>query len=93
MQKTFPGITITENLLSQIRNHYWHLRNIRSFQQAKRRKLYRDIAKIKAVLIADGFNPEHLRLWCRQYTRCQPDAAKARLSRYLQKSEDFYKSS
>lgn len=86
MQSTFPGFTQRDRHLSLIRNLYWHLRALRPGQQAKRRKLYREVEKQKAVLIADGFDPEELRLWCRQYCRCHPDAAQARYEAYLQKT-------
>lgn len=84
MQKSFPGFTLSQSHLNAIRNFYWHLRTIRPWQGAKRRKLYRDIAKHKAVLIADGFDPEELRLWCRQWSSCYQVAAAHRYLTYLQ---------
>jgi len=73
-------------LLDTIRNHYWHLRAIRPWQQAKRRKLYRQIKKVKIILARDGFDPEELRLYCRQFTSCNP-AAITRYEQYLQKRD------
>lgn len=83
MQLTIPGLTQRERHLSEIRNLYWHLRAIRPHQQARRRQLYRLIEKQKAVLITDGLDPELLRLWCRQWSRCHPEAARARFEQYL----------
>lgn len=73
-----------EKHLAEIRNLYWHVRALRPWQGAKRRKLYRQIAKQKAVLIAGGFDPEELRLWCRRYSRCYQAAAGRRYEAYLQ---------
>lgn len=89
MQTTFPEITLRETHLGEIRNLYWHLRAIRPFQGARRRKLYRQIAKHKAALIADGFNPELLRLYCRQFSNCHTEAARARYEAFLQKNENI----
>jgi hypothetical protein len=90
MQLTFKGFTQSEKHLSSIRNLYWMLRAIRPGQGAKRRKLYRQIAKEKAVLIADGFDSEALRLWCRQFSRCHPEAATARFHHYLTENEIIF---
>ena len=87
MQNDLLGPAETNQLLAIIRNCYWHLRTIRPHQQAKRRQLYRTVAKIKAVLISDGLDREALRLWCRTLTSCHPEAARARLHAYLQKSD------
>lgn len=85
-QLNLRGVTQTEKHLSEIRNCYWHLRQIRPFQSAKRRKLYRVIQKHKAILISDGLDPELLRLWCRQFAACHPAAARERFDAYLQKN-------
>jgi len=90
MQKQFPGFTDTERHLAEIRNLYWQLRAIRPGQGAKRRKLYRLIAKQKAVLIADGLDSEQLRLWCRMHTRCHPEAAASRYAEYLVQKQTFF---
>ena len=87
MQNDLLGPEEQSHLLGHIRNLYWHIRAIRPHQQAKRRKLYRQIAKIKAVLTADGLDSEALRLWCRCYTNCYPEAAQARLRQYLRKCD------
>jgi hypothetical protein len=86
MQRPLPFITDSELMLSEIRNQYWHLRALRPWEQAKRRKLYRKITKIKAVLIADGLDKELLRLWCRQFTRSHAEASSVRFATYLQKN-------
>jgi len=85
-QTNLPGVTNQQHHLDVIRNFYWHLRTIRPGQQAKRRKLYRAIQKQKAVLIEDGFDPEELRLYCRQFASCNR-AAIARYEQYLQKRD------
>lgn len=85
-QMKLDGITQREKHLTEIRNCYWHLRYLRPYQGAKRRKLYRIIQKHKAVLISDGLDPELLRLWCRQFTACHPAAAQQRFDAYLQKN-------
>ena len=90
MQTKFPGFTDRERHLGEIRNLYWHLRAIRPGQGAKRRKLYRLIAKQKAVLIADGLDEEQLRLWCRMHTRCHPEAAAGRYAEYLAQNQTFF---
>ena len=71
-------------LVGNIRNLYWHVRALRSWQSAKRRRLYRQIAKHKAVLLDQGFNPELLRLYCRQLASFDR-AAVARFQSYLKK--------
>jgi len=86
MQRPLPFITDSELMLCEIRNQYWHLRALRPWEQAKRRKLYRKITKIKAVLIADGLDKELLRLWCRQWSRCHTEAAMMRFATYRQKN-------
>jgi len=86
LQQAFPGFTDREMHLALIRNYYWHLRNLRPGQNAKRRQLYRLIEKQKAVLIADGLDAELLRLWCRQFSTCYQEAARARYEAFLQKT-------
>lgn len=86
MQIDLPNITDQQKHFDAIRNLYWLLRNLRPWQTAKRRKLYRQIQKQKAVLISCGLDPELLRLWCRQWTACKPEAATARYHAYLQKT-------
>lgn len=83
MQKQLPGLTDRGLLLAQIRNHYWHIRHLRPFQGAKRRALYRAVAKIKAVLLSDGFDAELLRLYCRQFASLD-EAAQGRYVAYAQ---------
>lgn len=89
MQFRPQGLTRVDLHLSDIRNHYWHLRTIRPGQEAKRRPLYRRIAKIKAALVEDGFDPEELRLYCRQFTNCYRDAAQGRYDQYRQDRAAF----
>lgn len=89
MQMRFPGLSCVDLHLSEIRNYYWHLRTIRPGQEARRRKLYRRIAKIKAALIEDGFDAEELRLYCRQFTNCYRVSATARLRQYREDRAGF----
>jgi hypothetical protein len=90
-QIAFPGFVDAKRHLCEIRNLYWHLRAIRPGQEAKRRKLYRRIAKQKAALEASGLDKEALRLWCRQWSRCYQEAARYRLCQYLQKNDAISK--
>lgn len=48
-----------------LRNCYWHLRAVRPYDQAARRKWYRRIEKEREKLIAAGASREHVRLYCR----------------------------
>lgn len=90
-QLSFEGFTDRHRLLSDIRNLYCRLRFCRPWDVAKRRKLYRDIAKIKAVLLADGIDQEWLRLYCRQLASLDR-AAMARFEAYSEKfSADLQK--
>lgn len=68
------------------------LRLLRPFQQARRRALYRKIEKRKAVLVAEGFDTEWLRLYCRQYASMDRAAA-ARFEAYDKKITSIYKNS
>ena len=77
MQRDLFGLD-HDQLLNDIRNHYWRIRNARKHDQAVRRRYYRKIQKIKAALIDDGFDPELLRLYCRQFASLD----KAAISRY-----------
>jgi hypothetical protein len=71
-----------QNKLAQIRNIYWHIRQVRPFQTALRRKHYRDASKIKEHLISSGIDEEELRLWCRTFTKKFAKSAELRLQRY-----------
>jgi len=57
--------TKVERALGEIRNLYWHIRQLRPFQSALRRKLYREVVKRKCQLIEAGVDSERLRLFCR----------------------------
>lgn len=76
-----------EKHLSAIRNEYWQLRQLREFDQAGRRRLYRRIKEHKDALLADGFDAETLRLYCRQYASLDT-AAKARYQAHTNKDLD-----
>lgn len=49
----------------RVRNLYCRLRMVRLYNQAARRRYYRHIKKEVRRLVAEGANPEHLRLYCR----------------------------
>ena len=90
MQRSFPGFTKRQTHLGEIRNLYWRLRSLRPYQGALRRKLYRLVTKHKAVLIADGLDGEALRLWCRQWANCHPEAAADRFRAYCKKNSILF---
>jgi len=47
-----------------LRNLYWHLRSVRSFDGAGRRRFYRRIRVERERLVASGYSAEYLRLYC-----------------------------
>lgn len=91
IQTSFPGFCDYQSHLGAIRNYYWQIRAVRSYDGAKRRWLYRQVAKHKAVLIAAGVDAELLRLWCRQFSRCYPEASRERFEAYLQNNSTILK--
>jgi len=68
----------------EIRNWYWHVRQLRPDQGAKRRRLYRRIHAQKKRLLVAGVDREELRLWCRSHTKTCPEAAKMRFLTHQQ---------
>lgn len=48
-----------------LRNYYWHLRFLRPYDQAGRRRYYRKIEAEKKRLILSGVDGEAVRLYCR----------------------------
>lgn len=52
-----------------IRNLYWHLRAVRGYDLAARRRYYRLIAVEKKRLLEAGVDPEEIRLFCRSLSR------------------------
>lgn len=51
--------------LAHIRSLYWRLRAIRAYDQAARRKWYRRIKRERERVLAQGWDSEHLRIYCR----------------------------
>lgn len=52
-------------MFSKLHNLYYTLRFCRSYDKARQRRLYRQIAKEKARLVAAGVDAEQVRLLCR----------------------------
>ena len=61
-----------------IRNHYWHLRYVRGFHEARRRREYRIIEAEKKRLRSEGVDSEAIRLLCRHLVNLQNKRAEAR---------------
>lgn len=61
-----------------IRNHYWHLRYVRGFHEARRRQEYRRIAAEKKRLLTAGVDFEAIRLLCRHLVNLENKQAEAR---------------
>lgn len=61
-----------------IRNHYWHLRYVRGFHEARRRLEYRRIAVEKKRLHGEGVDDELVRLLCRHLVNLGNKQAEAR---------------
>ena len=61
-----------------VRNHYWHLRYCRGYDEARRRKEYRRIAAEKKRLQAGGVDSETIRLLCRHLVNLQNKQAEQR---------------
>lgn len=68
-----------------IRNHYWHLRYRRGFDEARRRKEYRRIEAEKKRLQEEGVDFETIRLLCRHLVNLQNGAAEKRWWKAAQK--------
>lgn len=67
---------------SVLSNLYWHLRYIRPFDQAARRRHYRKIAHEKKRLIETGVDPEQVRLFCRWLANPKNNAASIRFQNF-----------
>lgn len=89
-QFQFSGFTRRYLVCSNIRNLYYRLRGLRNHQKSQRRQIYRLILKNKAVLIADGLDKEVVRLWCRQWSACHPEAARERFLAYCEKNSIIF---
>jgi hypothetical protein len=61
---------------------YWHVRNIRPYQTALRRKLYRYIEQERKRLHEAGVDPELTRLYCRHLSNLRNRAAAERFEFY-----------
>ncbi len=61
-----------------IRNHYWHLRYRRGYDEARRRKEYRRIEAEKKRLQSEGVDFELIRLLCRHLVNLQNRRAELR---------------
>lgn len=72
--------------MDEIRNLYWRLRALRASDQAGRRRIYRQIKRIKDELLSKGQDPEELRLYCRQFASLD-EAAILRHQQYLEKQK------
>lgn len=68
---------------SRLSNLYWHLRAVRSWDTAGRRRFYRYIEAEKQRLIAEGIDAEEVRLFCRYSANPFNKAAKERLLAYV----------
>ena len=65
-----------------LQNHYWHLRSIRRFDTAARRRYYRLIADEKKRLQQVGVDQEEIRLFCRMLSNLQNKNAETRYRAY-----------
>lgn len=65
-----------------LRNYYWHLRFLRPFDQAGRRRYYRKIEAEKKRLIESGVNAEEVRLFCRWMANPRNNAARMRFESF-----------
>lgn len=63
-------------------NAYWHLRNLRAFDGAGRRRLYRRIADEKKRLIGSGVEAEEVRLLCRHLANPGNQNAEQKFRKY-----------
>ncbi|GHU14824.1 hypothetical protein FACS189441_5440 [Betaproteobacteria bacterium] len=73
-----------QQALSEIRGFYWRFRALRPYQTARRRWLYRQIKKLRLYLVESGVDPEWVRLYCRFFSRLNPQTAR-RLDAYAKK--------
>lgn len=73
----------------KIQNLYWFLRYHRNYDEAKRRKLYRQIAAEKKRLHETGVDPELVRLVCRFLANPKNQRAKLRYLFYQAQGKLF----
>lgn len=88
MHRQLPNLAQRDHLLGEIRNYYWHVRALRPGQGARRRWLYRRIAKLRLILLEDGLDPELLRLYC----RAQASLDRAAVRRFMVYLRENYSS-
>lgn len=69
-------------IYAQLRHLYWDLRQVRAFDQAKRRRLYRYIKVERLHLVESGASAEHVRLYCRMMADPQRPEREAALVAY-----------
>ena len=75
----------------ELRMYYWDLRMRRVWKEAKRRKLYRRIAKEKRRLEVEvGIERERIRLLCRCLVNPRNRYAEERYEAYCEKLERWY---
>lgn len=67
---------------NELRNLYWHLRDVRLYDLARRRKYYRYIRKERDCLLQKGINHELLRLFCRHLSNPTCRFAASRLAAF-----------
>ena len=63
-------------------NLYWKKRNLRAWDQAGRRSIYRQIEKEKRQLVEAGVDQEEIRLLCRHLANMQDRHAETRWRAY-----------
>ena len=66
--------TRVRNPFAELRNLYWHLRRVRCFDSAARRKYYRRIRRERDRLVQSGYDRELVRLFCRYMSNPAPDS-------------------
>jgi hypothetical protein len=80
--KIFSGVFAVDLSKLSLHSLYWFLRQVRPYQTAKRRQLYRWIAKEKKRLHEAGVDPELVRLLCRHLANTRNQHAEAAYLRY-----------
>lgn len=73
----------------KLRTLYWFLRYHRKFSEAKRRKIYRQIAAEKKRLTESGVDAELVRLLCRWLANPRNQFTEARYLRYEKQGRLF----
>jgi hypothetical protein len=72
-----------DQVFSDLRNLYWHLRMVRAHDSAGRRRRYRQIQDEKKRLLEVGVSQIKIHLICRVLTNPKNKAARERLAAYL----------